>query len=265
MPVVRLKTPLRKAHRRVPRIGTFCRNRPRQLPVRIGRCEFRGNRVFSAKYTDGETGLVMYPYRPYLPPIGLWLSRDPIWERGGLNLFGFVVNDPINDVDPDGRLNVRTLLSGVQFGRSFIGVTGCAPTGFGPDLCLSLSGGLSAKLCGACKYDSDSQQKQLQAKLAFSVRLYLAWPGTVKQGVTQSGPLFPGSVAWTGEKCAPTGFDVRAGGFASIGFHKWNVGCQLTISFNTGEVSTACGWNLGNGTGVGVLGEGSYTFYVSQP
>ena len=31
--------------------------------------------------------------------IALWLSRDPIWEQGGLNLYGMVGNDPIKWLD----------------------------------------------------------------------------------------------------------------------------------------------------------------------
>lgn len=30
---------------------------------------------------------------------GFWLSRDPIEERGGINLYGYVGNDPINWID----------------------------------------------------------------------------------------------------------------------------------------------------------------------
>ena len=32
-----------------------------------------------------------------------WPNRDPIGERGGLNLYAFVDNTPINQVDVDGR------------------------------------------------------------------------------------------------------------------------------------------------------------------
>jgi len=54
---------------------------------------------FSTKYTDNETDLVYYGYRYYSPALGRWLSRDPIEERGGLNLYGFVNNDPVNSHD----------------------------------------------------------------------------------------------------------------------------------------------------------------------
>src|SRR5574344_728805 len=54
---------------------------------------------FLTKYTDPETDLLYYGYRYYSPALGRWLSRDPIEERGGLNLYGFVGNDPVNKWD----------------------------------------------------------------------------------------------------------------------------------------------------------------------
>jgi Protein of unknown function (DUF2778)/L,D-transpeptidase catalytic domain len=35
----------------------------------------------------------------YDPNIGRWISRDPIEEQGGVNLYGFVANDALNWVD----------------------------------------------------------------------------------------------------------------------------------------------------------------------
>ena len=57
---------------------------------------------FSTKYEDAETGLLYYGYRYYNAETGRWLSRDPIGELGGLNLYGFVGNDGINFFDPFG-------------------------------------------------------------------------------------------------------------------------------------------------------------------
>ncbi len=54
---------------------------------------------FSTKSTDFETGLFYYGYRYYDPLTGRWPSRDPIEENGGINLYGFVENRPINLFD----------------------------------------------------------------------------------------------------------------------------------------------------------------------
>lgn len=49
------------------------------------------------------SGLVLTWFRAYDPATGRWLSRDPIGERGGLNLYGYCVNNPINSFDPYGQ------------------------------------------------------------------------------------------------------------------------------------------------------------------
>jgi RHS repeat-associated protein len=54
---------------------------------------------FSTKYFDKETGFYYYGYRYYDPVTGRWPSRDPIQEKGGLNLYRFVGNDGINRLD----------------------------------------------------------------------------------------------------------------------------------------------------------------------
>ena len=54
---------------------------------------------FSTKYTDAETGFLYYIQRYYNPVTGGWQSKDPIEESGGLNLYGFVWNDGVNNFD----------------------------------------------------------------------------------------------------------------------------------------------------------------------
>ena len=58
---------------------------------------------FSTKYQDEETDLLYYGYRYYNASTGRWLSRDPIGEAGGLNLYGFCRNDGCNAVDARGH------------------------------------------------------------------------------------------------------------------------------------------------------------------
>ena len=43
-------------------------------------------------------------YRFYAPEMGRWINRDPIGERGGLNLYAFAVNDPVARYDILGLL-----------------------------------------------------------------------------------------------------------------------------------------------------------------
>ena len=57
---------------------------------------------FTGHYQHEGTGLVFAPYRVYSPELGRWLSRDPMGESGGVNLYGYVLNDPVNAYDPDG-------------------------------------------------------------------------------------------------------------------------------------------------------------------
>lgn len=57
---------------------------------------------FTGHYYHATTGLYLAPFRAYDPDLGRWLNRDPIEEEGGLNLYAYVFNDPINDVDGDG-------------------------------------------------------------------------------------------------------------------------------------------------------------------
>ena len=54
---------------------------------------------FSTKFQDDETGLLYYGYRYYDPSTGRWNSRDPIEEKGGVNLYTFVQNIPTRYVD----------------------------------------------------------------------------------------------------------------------------------------------------------------------
>ena len=61
---------------------------------------------FSTKPVEEGSGLVYYGYRYYDPVTGRWPSRDPIEERGGVNLYGMVGNKGVDGVDRLGLSNL---------------------------------------------------------------------------------------------------------------------------------------------------------------
>ncbi len=54
---------------------------------------------FSSEYFDAETEIIYYNYRYYDSCFGRWISRDPIGEIGGSNLYAIGNNGPINEID----------------------------------------------------------------------------------------------------------------------------------------------------------------------
>ncbi|MDX1610405.1 MAG: RHS repeat-associated core domain-containing protein, partial [Halofilum sp. (in: g-proteobacteria)] len=58
---------------------------------------------FAGGIYDRHTGLVRFGARDYDPTVGRWTVKDPILFAGGsANLYGYVLNDPVNGVDPNG-------------------------------------------------------------------------------------------------------------------------------------------------------------------
>ena len=69
---------------------------------------------FAGGIYDSETKLTRFGVRDYDARIGRWTNKDPIRFKGGdSNLFGYVLQDPVNFIDPSGLL-----YAGVNFGGS---------------------------------------------------------------------------------------------------------------------------------------------------
>ena len=59
---------------------------------------------FSSKEIHAQSGMYYYGFRFYDPHLQRWPNRDPIVEAGGVNLYGFVMNDPVDVIDKFGQL-----------------------------------------------------------------------------------------------------------------------------------------------------------------
>ena len=57
---------------------------------------------YAGYYAHQGSGLNLTWYRSYDPVIGRWQARDPIGIKGGINLYGYVGNNPVNLWDPLG-------------------------------------------------------------------------------------------------------------------------------------------------------------------
>ena len=80
--------------------------------------------------------------RFYYPRFGRWLNRDPITERGGLNLHSYVSNSPIFWYDPSGLGELGSSIGGSIGGAIGAGIGGCV----GGRIGSSLGGGLGLGL-----------------------------------------------------------------------------------------------------------------------
>jgi RHS repeat-associated protein len=59
---------------------------------------------FAGGLFDTDTGLTRFGFRDYDADVGRWTAKDPIlFEGGDTDLYGYVVGDPVNGVDPEGK------------------------------------------------------------------------------------------------------------------------------------------------------------------
>ena len=68
---------------------------------------------FTGLYRHSASNLDLADYRAYDPDLGRWLSRDPISEGGGLNLYAYVNNGPVAKTD---RLGLTATTAAERYG-----------------------------------------------------------------------------------------------------------------------------------------------------
>jgi len=63
---------------------------------------------FQGQFRDGETEWYNYAFRFFVPLLGRWINRDPIGEKGGVNLYQISSNSCVNAVDILGLTSCRS-------------------------------------------------------------------------------------------------------------------------------------------------------------
>ena len=71
------------------------------------------SQAFSFRYMtkrwDPVLGLYDFGERWYSVALKQWINRDPLGEDGGMNLYAFCNNDPVNSFDPNGCIPLDTI------------------------------------------------------------------------------------------------------------------------------------------------------------
>jgi RHS repeat-associated protein len=57
---------------------------------------------FTGAFWDGTTQMYYFPFRDYSPGVARWLTRDPLGQDAGINLYTYVGGNPVDLIDPLG-------------------------------------------------------------------------------------------------------------------------------------------------------------------
>jgi len=97
----------------------------------ISDSDFSQPYTYTGREWDKEIGLYYYRARYYNPSAGRFISKDPIGFNGGdVTLYGYVGNNPVNYVDPSGKV----LVTGTAVVLSGLAVTGAAAAPVAEDI-----------------------------------------------------------------------------------------------------------------------------------
>jgi RHS repeat-associated protein len=82
---------------------------------------FDADMGYTGHFQHEASGLALTWFRAYDPKRGRWLSRDPIGEMGGINLYGYSANAPSVRTDPLGLFCYASLfMSAVNLGDAVV-------------------------------------------------------------------------------------------------------------------------------------------------
>ncbi len=148
--------------------------------------------LYTGRWLDSDTGLYYYRARWYEPSTGRFISRDPIGIDGGINLYGYVGNGPVNKSDPKGlkgmytagclkRYKICVAQAGIQLSKGL--VNDCGVWGAKQYFVCSVSCGL---ICGVNKISCQICWKACTSSFAIAelicIKSYLEWYQSLLEG-----------------------------------------------------------------------------------
>jgi len=108
---------------------------------------------YKTKEYSPETGLIFFGARYYNPLIGRFITKDPLGMIDGPNVYVYCGNDPVNRIDPTGKLfgppgAIQGLISGAIQGAIAGSVTGAVSGGWKGSVGGFILGGVAGAASG---------------------------------------------------------------------------------------------------------------------
>jgi RHS repeat-associated protein len=147
--------------------------------------DVQNNFRFPGQYYDNETELHYNWHRYYNPTTGRYLTPDPIGLIGGINLYFYAIDNPVNAFDPFGLINWGAVgkggLASIGGGFTVAGGALVSTTGVGA------VGGVPAVLVGTASFSWGISQ--IIAGLMENELPFMGTKEAIIKGATEEGLL----------------------------------------------------------------------------
>ncbi|MCP4600765.1 MAG: RHS repeat protein [Proteobacteria bacterium] len=178
---------------------------------------------FAGGLHDVDTSLIRFGARDYDPVTGRWTAKDPIRFNGGdTNLYGYVLGDPVNFIDPNGEF--IWIAAGGLIGGIVGGITGIATgEGFwkgaaiGAVTGLAISSGAALGMAAASAMGASTAAGLLGGSVTGGIFGFAA-KGGIEAGVKGKTSLKSMSTAGVAGVCMPLVSSAAAFGMTSAGY-----------------------------------------------